>query len=184
VNGVKKLRAKLQGGWLAWLAFGCALVGGVTATASWVGDWVSAIVGVFWWWMPFVLLVVVGLTVLLDLVTDGIPNRKATYLVILWPSLALSVDGKLGHTLRGWIDAVNAYLDRTFAAWLTDSPRGSAAVLTAVALMTIAAAVLYAEKYAKKAARPRPRLGPAAVVAPAVGPAAPPGPAVGRRALG
>jgi hypothetical protein len=161
---VTTVKQKLKAHWRAWLAFGCALVGGVTATATWLGDWIANVVGVFWWWVPLVLLVVVGLTVVFDLAADWIPNRKAIYCVILWPSLAAAIEGKLGRTLRGWTDAVNAYLDRSLGVWLTDTPRGSAAGLTAVALMTIAAAVLYAEKYAKKAARPRrpPQLGPAA----------------------
>jgi hypothetical protein len=136
---------------LAWLAFGLAIVGGVTATASWVGAVVSGVVGVFWWWVPLALMVVVGLLVVGDVLGDGIPNRRAIYGVILWPSLVLSVEGKLGRTLRGWITGVNEYLDRSVGAWITDAPRGSAAVLTAITVMTIAFAAVYAERYAKTA---------------------------------
>jgi len=153
VNTVRKWRAKLQASGLAWLAFGCACVGGITATASFLGAVIASVMGALFWWAPLVVTVVVGLTVLFDLLVDAIPNRKATYGVILWPSLVLSVHGKLGRTLHGWITAVNGYLDRTVGAWITDAPRGSAAVLTAIAVMTIAAAVLYTEKYAKTAAR-------------------------------
>lgn len=147
------LRAKLQTTGLAWLALACALVGGVTATASWLGTAVAAVVGVFWWWVPLLLIVVVGLLAVCDLVIDGVPNRTAIYGVMAWPSLVLSVEGKLGRTLRGWIGEINGSLDRTIAAWITDTPRGSAAVLTAIAVMGISGAVVYAEKYAKRVAR-------------------------------
>ena len=144
-------RKKLGAKGLAWLAFGCAFVGGVTATASWLGATVAAVVGAFWWWVPLVLIVVVGMLVMFDLVIDGIPNRTAIYGVMAWPSLVLSVEGKLGRNLRGWIGEINSSLDRTIAAWITDAPRGSAAVLTAIAVMAVSAAVVYAEKYAKRA---------------------------------
>ena len=57
---------------LAWGAFVLAIVGGVTATASWVGAPVIFVVGIFWWWVPFVLAVVVGLMVVGDVLVDGI----------------------------------------------------------------------------------------------------------------
>lgn len=148
---------------LAWTAFALAIVGGVTATASWLGTIISGVVGAMWWWIPLGLMVVVGLLVVGDILGDGIPNRRAIYGVIVWPSLALSVEGKLGHTLRNSISGVNDYLDRTFAAWLTDTPRGSAAVLTAIAVMAIAFAITYAERYAKTTRNTRPGTGAGAV---------------------
>lgn len=155
-TGSRAVKAKKG---LAWLAFGLAIIGGVTATASWVGTIVSGVVGVFWWWVPLALMVVVGLLVVGDVLGDGIPNRRAIYGVILWPSLMLSVEGKLGRTLRGWITAVNNSLDRSVGGWITDAPRGSAAVLTAIAVMTIAFAAVYAERYAKTARGGGPRVG-------------------------
>jgi hypothetical protein len=144
---------------LAWLAFALAIIGGVTATASWIGAAVAGAAGLFLWWVPLALMVAVGLLVVGDVLGDGIPNRRAIYGVILWPSLMLSVEGKLGHTLQGWITKTNAYLDRSLGGWITDAPRGSAAVLTAIAVMTITFAVVYAERYAKAAQGTRP--GPA-----------------------
>lgn len=147
-TGSKLVKAKKG---LAWLAFALAVVGGVTATASWVGAIVAGVVAVFWWWVPLALMVVVGLLVIGDLIGDGIPNRRAIYGVILWPSLVLSVEGKLGRALQSWLTAINDHLDRSVGGWITDAPRGSAAVLTAITVMAIAFAAVYAERYAKAA---------------------------------
>ena len=161
-----KLRLNLThtetaGNGLAWLSLALAVVGGITATATWVGTVIAAVVGVFWAWVAFVLIVVVGLSVVLDVVLDGIPNRKAIYGAIVWPSLWLAIQGRLGTTIRGGITEANDHLDREFGGWVTDTP-----VLTTIAVVTITAALFYAHKYAHRFAAvttPGRRTRPAAV---------------------
>jgi hypothetical protein len=156
---VSKLKLKTGEGTrnvLAWGAFVLAILGGVAATACWVGAPVIFVVGIFWWWMPFVLVVVVGLVVVGDVLVDGIPNRSAIYGAMVWPSLVASVQGKLGETFRGWITSLNTWLDDTIAEWITDAPRGSAALMTVISVAAIAFAVVYTNRYAaKKAAADR-----------------------------
>ena len=168
------LRLKAQEGtWhgLAWAAFVLAIIGGVTATASWVGALVAAVVGIFWWWMPFVLVTVLGLVVVGDVIVDGIPNRTAIYGVMVWPSCVVAVQGRLGETVRGWVTDLNRWLDAEIAEWITDVPRGSAALLTGISVAAIAFAVVYTRRYdataaARKGKTPaRPGTAPAAAPA-------------------
>ncbi len=136
---------------LAWLSFILAAIGGVTATASWVGDMVSGVVSIFWWWAPFALIAIVGLIIVGDVLSDGIPNRTAVYGAILWPSFVLSVEGKLGRLFDGWITDLNRYLDGKIAEYITDVPRGSAGLMTAISVTAIAFAIVHSHRYAKKA---------------------------------
>lgn len=149
---IKKILSKLT--WLlAWGSWILAAVGGLSAPSTFVGDIVVGIVGIFWAWVPFALIGVGGAMILGDLLRDGIPERMAVYLTIVWPSffLAIPKDAGLHKWMTGWMTDLNNWLDSWLGYWVGDV--ASNAIMTVVAVTSISVAVVWSHRYAQGAKR-------------------------------
>lgn len=148
MNPVKRILDKFK--WLlAWASLILACTGGLAATGSFVGTWIVRIVQIGPWWLPFLLIGLGALRWLGDL-SDGVPNRWAVYISMLWPSLFLAIpDGKMRESMSGWVDDLNRWLDSHLAVWVGHA--GANAIMTVTAVTCIGMAVLWAHKYAKDA---------------------------------
>lgn len=147
---INKPRETVKDG-IAWLAFIAAVVGGMAATASWVGDLVAKVIHIGPWYLPWIVVVIFFLLVLHDLIEDGLPDRLRTiYFVVLWPSALLSIEGKSGSKLNDWIDRFNEWLDKYIAEWITsgDVTKKDAA-LTGIAAIFISFALYWGHQYAR-----------------------------------
>lgn len=137
---------------LAGASFVLAAVGGLAATGCWVGSWIVFAVHIGPWWLPFPLAGIGLLMIIGDLGRDGIPERLAIYLAILWPSFVMAIpkQAKAHEKLTGWITDMNHWLDTWLTEWI--GKPGTNALMTVVAVTCIAMAVVYAERYAKNTA--------------------------------
>jgi hypothetical protein len=153
VGFIKRILNKLTG-LIAWVSFILAVVGGLAATGSFIGTIIVKIVQIGPWVLPFPLIGVGLLLILGDIIFDGIPNRMAVYLAIVWPSFFLAIpDGKARQKMSGWIDDLNHWLDKHIAVWIGHG--GANAVMTATAVTCIAMSIVWAHRYAqgKKSSR-------------------------------
>lgn len=121
---------------LAWISFVLAAVGGAATAGTFLGDWVSGLLGFFPDWLGILVLTGAFVAMVIDLFVDGIPNQIALYTAIALPSVARSVPGKLGDTVtdlsRQLLDSVNNALGE----WLgTSSAIGMALVSIVVSLL-------------------------------------------------
>lgn len=145
---------------MAWVVLGLAVVGGLAATGTFLADvfgWfvgiLSWIVGVFipgtGWWLPYLLIVIGFFCVLCDIARDGIPERLAVYIPMIWPSLFLAVpeDAKLREKITGWIDSLNAWLDGNIGPWV-GGDTNQEALMTVVAVCCLGASIFFMERYA------------------------------------
>jgi hypothetical protein len=144
---VASVRDKINAmsGWaLAWLSLAFALVGGAAASACWVGGLVKGVAGALPFHIGLTVAVVLAIAGICDLVSDLFPNRFAVYAAIFLPSLFLLVGGRVGTTVHGWSDAINAWSHQNMGALLGE---GSA---TAVATLCITGAVMLSNKVVAK----------------------------------
>lgn len=129
---------------MAWLAFLAAALGGIAASATWVGDWIAGIIGILPDWGCWVVFVGLSAMIVRDLLDNGVPNKLATvYFTIIWPSSTMPLDGRIGDWLAGRIDWVNRWIETTMAEWLTDSRVGQASILTMATFTFIALALFW-----------------------------------------
>lgn len=56
---------------------------------------------------PFLLWLGVGLVIIVDLIADLTPNRKAVYGAMIWPSLPLKMGGDWGNAINSWSNSLN-----------------------------------------------------------------------------
>lgn len=129
--------------WMAWLAFICALIGGVTLTLWAAGKLVAGLAGMFFEpYLAWGLIALIGAAITFDLGRDRIPNRFAIYGIMVWPSLWLTAQGGLGDVAREGITETNIAL------------RGAVGPLVAggsiaISFIVIPIAVVFAEKHAR-----------------------------------
>lgn len=137
---------------ILWGACGLGMVGGLAATGMFLGTWIVKFVHIFPWWTPYPLIVIGGGMVLGDLAKNGIPERFAIYIPMVWPSffLAIPKDAKLHEKMTGWITDLNHWLDKNLGEWVGQG--GAHAIMTITATTCIASAIFFAERYASKAA--------------------------------
>jgi hypothetical protein len=129
---------------LAWVSYTLAVVGGCAITASFLGDWISAIVGIFWDWFAPVAFILGLLWMLIDLVMDGTPNRPAIWLAILLPSVARSVNGLVGQKVNEWADQLNAWMSQKLGEYV------GAGSLTMIAFVATGAALIIARRVVQR----------------------------------
>lgn len=160
------LRRNLENAVQSPIAYAClilAAIGGTTAQNTFIGDvigWpirllVSAI-NVFAKpditnaWVVYPLIFLGGLAVLADLGREGIPERWAVYIPIVWPSLFLYIPEDSGWRagMIKWLDGINDWLWDTFGSKIGGG--GQASVLVVIAITCIATVVFYYEKLGAK----------------------------------
>lgn len=135
---------------LAWGSFILACIGGLAATGTFIGSIIVTVVQWGPWWLPFPLIGVGLMVALADLGGDGIPNRRAVYIAMIWPSLFLAIpDGKARDKMTTWVDDLNKWLDGELAEWVGRG--GANAIMTITAATCIAMAVVWAHRYAQDA---------------------------------
>lgn len=151
--GLDNVRNKVKSG-MADTSFFLGLGGGILASLSVIGGWIQGAVSWMPWWGPIALWTIAVLVCLGDWSWDSIPNRPAVYTAIIWPSLLIaSLTGKAGAKLLGAIGVIDEKYEKDLAArvkdW-TDLPNDVENAFTAFSLIGIAAAITYAQRYAKK----------------------------------
>lgn len=135
---------------LLWFTLGLSSIGGLAATGMFLSSWITTVVRIGPWWLPY-LLIVIGLgCVIGDLARNGIPERLAIYIPMFWPSLFLSIpeDAKLREKLTGWITDLNGWLDSNLGEWV--GSEGKNAIMTITAVTCIGSAVFFIERYGPK----------------------------------
>ena len=121
---------------LAWTSLGFAVVGGTLATETWIGKVIQGFLGLWpWEWIPAVLLAGAVVALGLDLFMDGVPNRWAIWSALTIPSIAASVDGKLGDWVSHWCGELLGLIDGWLSEWVTDSSTGLAIACIATSLI-------------------------------------------------
>lgn len=104
---------------LAWASFALAIAAGSLLAATFVGGVVDTVLGwVPWSWVPFAVLALLFVFVAIDLFSDFIPNRLALYCTMAMPSVARSVNGRLGDNIETWAGQVRAQLQGGVDDWL------------------------------------------------------------------
>jgi hypothetical protein len=78
---------------LAWISFILAVTGGAAVAGTFLGDWVSGLIGFFPGWIGVVILAGAFTAMAIDLFVDGIPNQVALYTAMALPSVARAVPG-------------------------------------------------------------------------------------------
>jgi hypothetical protein len=132
---------------LSWVSQLLAVAGGVGIASTFLGNWISATVGLFPDWLGPLLLFAAVIAWAIDLIVDGIPNRMAIWCALLVPSLARSVHGELGvkvTSIAGQLaNAINSKLG---------SLLGTTSILS-IALAAALAALLVARRVIAKGGR-------------------------------
>lgn len=135
MRGGGNLKAKATKG-LAWTSFGLAAFGGVMATLTIVGEWITDIIGFLPTGIAVITLVALVVMIGADLFADGEPNHMALYAVMAVPTVALSVDGKLADKVHAWGDQLTSHTEKSLTSWLgTSSPWVLAACAVAASLL-------------------------------------------------
>jgi hypothetical protein len=152
---------------LTWGGYALACLGGWAATTTFIGAliaWAVDLLGSILDGigfptdvkiaLPFVLIGVGFVFICGDLFRDGIPERLAFYLTIVWPSFFRAIpngnDSKLREKFTGWSDGINEWLDGKVGPWIGDV--GTATVTTIIAVVCISVAMAQVERYSKGAA--------------------------------
>lgn len=129
---------------LAWSSLVIAAIGGTLATETFLGKFLRGFLHLWpWKWIPPVLLAV-GLVALgVDIFIDLVPNQAAIWSALLLPSVAASVQARLGTEVQrgcGWLlDQIDGWLH----TWITDSSTG-------LAIACCGAALIMARRVVKK----------------------------------
>ncbi len=104
---------------LAWLSFIVAIAGGAFAADTFIGDIVRKILGALPWpWVAPMLLFVAFIAMVIDLMLDLVPNRAALTSVMVMPSVATAVDGKLGASILDWAGEIRRVVDENLGPWI------------------------------------------------------------------
>ncbi|OJF14478.1 hypothetical protein [Couchioplanes caeruleus] len=129
---------------LAWVSFGIAVVGGTLCPEMFIGRFIQGFLHLWpWEWIPPVLLAGMVVAVFVDVFIDLVPNQWAIWSALTTPTLAASVEAKLGDTVSGWCRSLLDLIDGWLAEWITDSGTG-------LAIGCIAAALIMARRVVKK----------------------------------
>lgn len=135
---------------LASAAFLYSIAGGLAMTTTFLGDWISSFVGLFWSWTPYVLFFTGAALVIGDVCREGIAERMAIYIPLPLFSVALAIpkDAPMRKDIIGWVDTLADWLDKHIGTYI--GATGQAFILTLVALTSIVFAVLVCERWGKK----------------------------------
>ncbi len=129
---------------LAWTSFAIAVVGGTLAPEMFLGRLVQGFLQLWpWEWIPPVLFAATVVAVAVDIFIDLTPNQTAIWSALTMPTIAASVDGKLGDTVSSWCRSLLGLIDGWLHEWITDSSTG-------LAIACIAAALIMARRVVKK----------------------------------
>jgi hypothetical protein len=121
---------------LAWISYGLAVVGGAAISATFLGGWISGIIGIFPGWLAIVMFVGGFIAMAVDLFVDGTPNRLAIWTGILLPSVARAVPGKLSDTVTQVSGQALAQVNQSLGVWVgTSSSLGLAAAAVVASLL-------------------------------------------------
>lgn len=122
---------------LAWTSLAIATIAGTFAVATFVGDIVRGVLGVFpWGWIPAGLLIAGLVTIVVDLIKDGEPNHPSLIALMLAPSVASAANGRFGDTVTGWANDLNGAVDDGLSEWFgTQSSLGITIICIVVALI-------------------------------------------------
>jgi hypothetical protein len=127
---------------LAWISYGLAVVGGAALAATFLGGWISGLVGIFPNWVAIVAFVGAFVAMAVDLFVDGIPNQMALYTAIALPSLARAVDGRLSDTVTQVSGQALAQVNNSLGVWLGTSSALAVAAVAVVASLLVARRVV------------------------------------------
>ncbi len=104
---------------LAWTSYVLGIAAGSLLASTFFGGIVDNIFGFLPWdWVPFAALALLFVFVAIDLLSDWIPNRVALYCTMAMPSVARSVNGKLGDSIESWANSVREALQGQIGSWL------------------------------------------------------------------
>lgn len=129
---------------LAWLSMALAAAGGSALAGTFIGGMIAGLLGWFPSWVPALILGVGVVAMLLDMFLDLTPNRLAIACGILLPSVARSVDGRLGAEVTELATRFRAALDSWVGDWLGGAPT------IGLALIAVAASLLMARRVVVK----------------------------------
>lgn len=122
---------------LAWFAFALAVAAGSALTGTFVGDWVSGIVGFLPTWITVPALIGGFLWMAIDLFADGIPNKPALYLAMVLPSWSIGLSGQLAVQVRSWSGQVLDRIDSSLGQYV-----GTGSTLVLAASVVVASLVI------------------------------------------
>jgi len=121
---------------LSWVAYGFALAGGAAIAATFVGDVLAGLVGLFPGWVAIIVFVAGIIATGIDLFLDSEPNKVALYVAMVLPSVARAVPGKLSDAVTSALNHALSQVTNALGAWLgAGSAFGFAVTLIAVALL-------------------------------------------------
>jgi hypothetical protein len=152
---------------IAYLCVFAAAVGGVAAQGTFIATVIGWPVRLFVWfinfivgmfdgplittgWVVYPLIALTGLAVLVDVSREGIPERWAVYIPMVWPSLFhyIPEDSDWRTGMIKWLDGINNWLWDTLGSNIGGG--GQASVLAIIAITCIATVVFYYEKLGAK----------------------------------
>jgi hypothetical protein len=129
---------------LAWTSFVIAVVGGTLAPEMFLGRFLQGFLHLIpWKWVPPVLLAVTLVAVGVDIFIDLVPNQTAVWSALTMPTIAASVEAKLGDQVSKWCAKLLDQIDGWLHEWITDSGTG-------LAIVCIGAALVMARRVVKK----------------------------------
>jgi hypothetical protein len=148
-------RGRVRSGLATW-SFIFAQIGGILAMFSPLGAPVRAFAGLFSLWFAPILFVALVIVCLGDWAEDSIPNRRAVYTAMAWPSaLYAAFDGPFGDKIFSAVRWVGRQSGGWGANWQAKADAffhvsGEAkTAFTAFGVMLFTAAVVYAQRYAR-----------------------------------
>ena len=127
---------------LAWISYGLAAIAGAAVVTTFLGGWISGLVGLFPGWVAAVATAGLVVAMGIDLFIDGIPNQVALYSAMVIPSLARAVPGKLGDTVGALAQSLRDSVNSSLSTWLGVSSSISVAIGCAVVSLLMARRVI------------------------------------------
>ena len=103
---------------LAWISYGLAVVSGAATVTTFLGGWITGIVGWFPGWVAAIATAGLVIGMGIDLFIDGIPNQVALYSAMVIPSLARAVPGRLGDTVGELATSLRDSVNASLSTWL------------------------------------------------------------------
>lgn len=122
----------------AWIAYVTAVAAGALLAGTFIGGLIDNLVTVGPAWLPVVALIVLFVSTAVDLGVDGVPNRVALYCTMAMPSVARSVNGKLGNNVEHWANQVLDQIRGPLSAWLGTSSALALALAAGLAAWLVA----------------------------------------------
>jgi hypothetical protein len=136
---------------MSWIGEVIAFIGGMAASAAWLGKVVDKIMwdgiyGLAFAWIVFIIAFCLWLRGILD---DGVPNRWTIYLELLLPSLfSAAVGGRWG----GWIDGKSNQFTHWLAVqtnvYVIDGKQSTSALLVIFSIITFGSSIFIARVWA------------------------------------